>query len=280
MLPFYLNPKNVFVILDEIDREAPSHSADRAVGSRRALIVLFTVAVSLLLLNYCKYTSFFYGALRVLATLLGLPENQLQQQIWDSGYAQLAELAWWTFCHLLTFVIAPIFVIKVFFKERALDYGWRWGETHLHWRGYLVLLTPILCFVVLVSFREDFVNHYPFYRAAGRSWSDLLMWEFLYLAQFAFLEFFFRGFMVTSLRPSFGSAAIWIMIVPYMMVHLPKPWLEATGSIFFGLFLGILALRSRSIWGGFGVHAGVAVGMDIASLIQQNAIPTVFWPPS
>lgn len=40
----------------------------------------------------------------------------------------------------------------------------------------------------------------------------------------------------------------------------------------------ILALRSRSIWGGFFVHAGVAVGMDVASMLRQDRIPDVFWP--
>ena len=40
------------------------------------------------------------------------------------------------------------------------------------------------------------------------------------------------------------------MIVPYLMIHFAKPWLEASGAILFGLLLGVLALRSRSIWGG------------------------------
>jgi membrane protease YdiL (CAAX protease family) len=62
------------------------------------------------------------------------------------------------------------------------------------------------------------------------------------------------------------------------MIHFPKLWPEAGGAILFGLFLGILALRSSSIWGGFFVHAGVAVGMDLASLIKQVRIPEVFWP--
>jgi uncharacterized protein len=65
----------------------------------------------------------------------------------------------------------------------------------------------------------------------------------------------------------------------YLMIHFPKPWLEATGAIFFGLFLGMLALRSGSIWGGFLVHAGVAVGMDIAALVQQQRLPINWWPP-
>jgi len=62
------------------------------------------------------------------------------------------------------------------------------------------------------------------------------------------------------------------------MIHFPKPWLEATGAIFFGLFLGILALRSRSIWGGVAVHTGVALSMDIAALLQRGTLPTCWQP--
>ena len=78
---------------------------------------------------------------------------------------------------------------------------------------------------------------------------------------------------VGALRPAIGANAIWVMCVPYMMIHLPKLWLEASGAILFGLFLGILALRSRSIWGGVLVHAGVAVSMDVVSLVKRGSFP-------
>ncbi len=158
------------------------------------------------------------------------------------------------------------------------DFGWRWNQVGEHWRGYLLLLSPILVFVVLVSQGEAFVQHYPFYRSAGRSWLDLLLWELLYLSQFVFLEFFFRGFMLNALRPALGANAIWVMCVPYMMIHFPKLWLEATGAILFGLFLGILALKSRSIWGGVLVHAGVALSMDVAALLKKGQLPGSFFP--
>ncbi len=163
-------------------------------------------------------------------------------------------------------------------RERVRDMGWQFNQTLKHWQGYLLLLTPILCFVVIVSFREDFIQHYPFYNQAGRSWFDFLAWEILYLTQFVCLEFFFRGFFLQALRPAIGANAVWVMCIPYLMIHFPKLWLEATGAILFGLFLGILALRSRSIWGGVFVHAGVALSMDFVSLLKQGRLPDVFWP--
>jgi membrane protease YdiL (CAAX protease family) len=68
------------------------------------------------------------------------------------------------------------------------------------------------------------------------------------------------------------------MCVPYLMIHFPKPWPEAAGAILFGLFLGILALRSRTIWGGVAVHMTVAASMDFAALLQGGNLPSQWWP--
>jgi len=62
------------------------------------------------------------------------------------------------------------------------------------------------------------------------------------------------------------------------MLHFTKPWLEATGAILFGLFLGVLAFRSRSIWGGVMVHISIALSMDIASLLQTKGLPQQWLP--
>jgi uncharacterized protein len=278
MLPKYLNPQSTFRALTAIDNEPPSFTGDRQKASRTTLIVLFSVCVSLLALDYLKNYTAFYAFLAYISQWQGQPQDFWLHQLHNSTFNNLYHHAWWGFWHIVTYVLIPIFVIKTILKESPLDYGWRWGETHKHWQGYLALLSPILVFVVMVSYREDFVDHYPFYDLAGRSVLDFVAWEVIYLIQFASLEFFFRGYIVQTLRPYYGSSAIWIMVVPYLMIHFGKPWLEATGAIFFGLFLGILALRSRSIWGGFCVHAGVAVSMDIASLIQQNELPQKLLP--
>ena len=137
---------------------------------------------------------------------------------------------------------------------------------------------PIVCFAFFVSFREDFVAVYPFYRQAHRSGFDLLVWECLYLSQFACLEFFFRGFLLHACKPAFGANAILVMCLPYLMIHFPKPWLEATGAIFFGLFLGMLALRTRSIWGGVLVYVSIALSMDLLALLQTRGLPVRWWP--
>lgn len=270
-----LHPRQILVALDQIDAAAPSWQMTRPQALRRVVAVLATVSVSLLILHYAKFATNLQGLLQWLGEWRG---TSYLQQLEASGWLELAGYLWWTGCHLFTFILLPWLVIRWVFKERMRDFGWRWNQVGEHWRGYLLLLSPILVFVVLVSQGEDFVHHYPFYRSAGRSWLDLLLWELLYLSQFVFLEFFFRGFMLNALRPALGANAIWVMCVPYMMIHFPKLWLEATGAILFGLFLGILALKSRSIWGGVLVHAGVALSMDVAALLKKGQLPGSFFP--
>lgn len=277
-LPFFLDPRNIFTSLDEIDAEGPSYSLNRRESLRRVFWTLACVSVCLLLIHYMKYNSTFRATLELFSTLLGNNPRHLLIEINNTGFGRLIGYAWWTFWHVIGYVVIPFFIIRYVLKSSFLDMGWRWQETHQHWKGYVMLLSPILVFVFIASQGESFVNHYPFYKQAGRSWFDFIAWQFLYLLQFACLEFFFRGFMINSLRPAIGANAVWVMCVPYLMIHFPKLWPEAFGAILFGLFLGILALRSRSIWGGFLVHAGVAVSMDMASLIMQDKIPTKFWP--
>ncbi|MEM9860175.1 MAG: CPBP family intramembrane glutamic endopeptidase [Myxococcota bacterium] len=144
------------------------------------------------------------------------------------------------------------------------------------WIYLLSFLVVFVC-VVAVSFTEGFQTYYPFYKLSHRSWSDFLAWELLYLAQFFSLEFFFRGWWLRACR-SMGSAAIFAMTVPYVMIHYGKEFPETLGAIFAGIFLGTLAMRTKSIWGGFLVHSLVAVSMDVASLLQTRGLPSTFLP--
>lgn len=273
-----LHPKRIFTLLDAIDSAPPSYTLSRPQALRRVFVVLACVSVCLLMIHYLKYFSTFKAFLELLSHWQGQGGAYWLHTLSNTDYFRLISYGWWTFWHVIGYVVIPCLVIKYLLKARIADMGWRLNDSLTHWRGYLLLLTPILFFIFLVSQGEDFVNHYPFYKQAGRSWFDLLAWELMYLLQFICLEFFFRGFMLHALRPAVGANAVWIMCVPYLMIHFPKLWLEATGAILFGLFLGILALRSNSIWGGVVVHAGIAVSMDVAALVQQSNVPSRLFP--
>ena len=94
----------------------------------------------------------------------------------------------------------------------------------------------------------------------------------MYAAQLVALEFFFRGFMVHGLKHRLGYAAIFVMVVPYNMIHFEKPLLEAIGAIAGGVTLGTLSLKTRSIWWGAALHIAVAGVMDVLALSQKGLL--------
>ena len=79
-----------------------------------------------------------------------------------------------------------------------------------------------------------------------------------------------------ALARSIGSLAVFVMVVPYSMIHLSKPLAECLGSILTGIVLGTVALRTKSIFGGVAVHCMVAWGMDLSALAQKGKLQNLF----
>ena len=109
--------------------------------------------------------------------------------------------------------------------------------------------------VVVLADSPSFQHQYPFYRKP-HGWTDFLVWECFYALQFFSLEFFFRGFMLHGVKDRLGRYAIFAMVIPYMMIHFGKPGAEAVGAILAGSALGLIALRTRSIYAGMAIHIG------------------------
>jgi membrane protease YdiL (CAAX protease family) len=129
----------------------------------------------------------------------------------------------------------------------------------------------MLPLVWMVSYTQQFQQSYPFYKLhyPNSSMNHFIAWQCFYFLQFLGLEFFFRGFMVHALKNRFGFYAIFIMMIPYCMIHFGKPWPETLGAIFAGIILGAMSLKSNSIWFGVLLHYSVAISMDLFSLIHQ-----------
>jgi len=226
---------------------------------------------------------FEWGALITCAVSLTamnfLGEGEVFMSLWgarvppSSDYWQLAHLAHWVSACVIGYVLLPALYLKA--TGRALrDYYLSPRGLLAHPWGYLALLLPASAMVGVVSYWPDFQAIYPFYTHASRSWHDLLAWELAYGLQFVALEFFFRAFMLESLRPALGYGAIPVMLIPYCMVHFQKTAAESLGSLVAGVLLGWMAMRGRSLWGGALLHWAVAVEMDVLSLIQRGD-----WPP-
>jgi membrane protease YdiL (CAAX protease family) len=232
-----------------IDAETVRAPGEAGSASLQVLIVLVTVAASLTLQEYL-------GGRDVYASLF--PP--------DGYYWELRGYVWWSGWRVFGYVIIPMIVIRCLPGQRIRDYHVSPRGFFRHLWIYVVLFAAVLPAVLYASTTPAFRQTYPFYRIANRSYVDLAMWEGLYAVQFLALEFFFRGFLLHGLRRALGSNAIFVMLVPYCMIHYGKPMPETFGAIGAGLILGTLALRTRSIWGGVLIHVGVATTMDVLAL--------------
>ncbi len=232
-----------------IDAETPPAPAGTN-PHLRVLLILLTCALSLTIQEY-----------------VGSSQRYVDWFPYDgSEYWELKGFAWWAFWRVIGYVVIPVIVIACIPGERLADYHIRGQGFARHLWIYGAMFIAFLPVVIGASLTDSFREQYPFYRMANRSHFDLWSWEAMYIIQFLSLEFFFRGFMLQGLRRVLGANSIFVMMVPYCMIHYGKPLPETIGAIGAGLVLGTLAMRTRSIWGGVLIHVGVAMTMDVLAL--------------
>jgi hypothetical protein len=186
--------------------------------------------------------------------------------------------AWWSGGLFVVWVVLPLGLARLQ-GLHPRDLGLSAGGSAGKWPVYVAMLVLVTPAVLWAAGRESFTTMYPFLRpeyCQVWSWRLLLCFWGLYALQFFSVEFFFRGWMVFSLERRYGMGAVWIMLVPYCAIHFHKPLPETLGSILAGAALGYVALRTRSIWGGWCVHVIVALGMDVLSLARGGRFPQVW----
>ena len=234
-----------------IDAETERAPGEAGTFSWHILLALVLVAVSLTLQEYVGDRDYF--------------EHLFRDHV-AAKYYELESFAWWSGWRVIGYVILPMLLVAFLPGERLRDYHVSFRGFWRHLWIYVVMFACVLPAVLYASTTPAFRHTYPFYRAANRSMFDLVGWEVLYMIQFVSLEFFFRGFILKILRRRLGSNAIFVMVIPYCMIHYHKPLPETLGAIFAGLILGTLAMRTKSIWGGVLIHMGVALTMDVLAL--------------
>ncbi len=264
----------------ESDRKEFLNSTESSEIDARVITILVSVAVLLTLQHYLLAGDIFLSLAKwiqstspdLAANLLGeknLP-LRLNNPYW---FNQDPELAWgylmfWALGQVLLYVAIPVIQILFFFRQSLSDYGLKvWGFASLWWL-YLAMLSVMIPIVLMVSHTDSFQDTYPFYRGSLKEplWPRFWIWEAAYFLQFIGLEFFFRGYLLHGVKRRFGAYAIFVMMIPYCMIHFGKPMPETFAAIAAGIILGFMCLKTRSIWMGAALHVSVALTMDFCSL--------------
>lgn len=195
--------------------------------------------------------------------------------ITDTSSNNLPALGWWVFVVTVFYFVLPALAIRFLYREKLADYGLNFRIEPGFFRMFAGAGLFMLPLVYFMSLTDSFAAKYPFlqiYDESAYTGMTLLVWETLYFIQFFGLEFFFRGFLVHSLKPAMGIYSIFAMTVPYCMIHFGKPPAETISAIAAGIFLGWLSYRNGNIWMGLLLHCTVAFSMDILALYNKGLL--------
>lgn len=171
------------------------------------------------------------------------------------GFAGLAPL---TVQRFLLFLVVPLAIVLVGFRDDPRRYGlrlgsWRWGAGLL--LAGLAVMTPIILWLSgLESFRA-------FYGGAaeplGRALADNLV-------ELVPAEFLLRGFLMFALWRRIGPLALVVVQLPFVLTHVGKPDVELWSTFIGGSIFAWLDWRTGSIlWSAVG-HVYVLTLMLIA----------------
>ncbi len=172
------------------------------------------------------------------------------------------------------FIFTPL--VLFYWKQDKVESGFYGLTTRSSIKPYLYLLLAVAPIIMLSSLHESFTNYYPIYKTnqIAEVWHwpaflPVILFEFFYGLDFLNVELLFRGFFVLGMVQILGKHAIIPMVTIYCFLHFGKPAGEAISSIFGGYILGVIALYSRSIWGGILIHVGVAWMMETAAYVAK-----------
>lgn len=244
-------------------------TTDFSLLDRKAIFALVYTAAGLSAIFYLKNPQ------NVATVLSETRFETFGDYIAHSPENNLPALGWWVAVVSIFYFVIPAIAIKYFYRESLADYGLNFGLESGFGKLFATVTAIMLPLVYLMSTTSGFAAKYPFlqiYDGTPYIGPTLLVWELIYFLQFFGLEFFFRGFLVHSLKPTLGIYSIFAMTVPYTMIHFGKPPAETMAAIAAGIFLGWLSYRNGNIWMGLLLHCSVAFSMDVLALYNKGLL--------
>lgn len=234
-------------------------------------------AITLAISAFSLACIYYFGSITKLANLLtsiGLKQKGNSLLLWlqQQNNPQITQLTYWVVVLSVFYLLIPVLAVKLIYKENLTDYGFNIKGALKKYKIYVYFFLFMLPLVFAVSFSSSFQSKYPFYDLAINEnlYPNFILWQILYFIQFIGVEFFFRGFMVHGAKKGIGIYSVFVMTIPYCMIHFGKPMPETIAAIVAGIVLGFLSLKSKSIWLGIAIHYSVAITMDLLSLWQKG----------
>ncbi len=175
-------------------------------------------------------------------------------------------------------IFIPLSLIYILFLRKRIPSFYGIHGKDLNLKPYFIMLLMMVPLIFVASMQPDFLKQYPNYGTARPEWfikalelpriPVIFGYELCYAVSFFHVELFFRGFLIFVLTRYLGEEVVLPMAVTYCVLHFGKPLGEAVSSFFGGYILGILALKTKNIYGGIIIHIGIAWLMEIFAFLH------------
>ncbi len=221
-------------------------------------VVLIFLAVSVL-----NVISFYYTSRRFFRI-------EIQNFFLNDPLLQLYEFLYWFIGDFIVFFIIPVILILLVHKKKLGDFGIAQGDYKFGIKISFLVIIIFLPVLWVVSSFEAFAETQPHLSLTKYHWSVFLIYEigmFIYMIGW---EFIWRGYMLFGLERIFGYYAIFIQMIPFVILHNGKPELETFSAILGGIALGYIALRTRSFIYCVIIHFSVMFSIDIISVVRYR----------
>ncbi len=167
---------------------------------------------------------------------------------------------------VVTFGLIPLLLLLAA-REDPRRYGLGRGDAR---RGVglglaaIAVTVPVIALIAgLPSIREWYA---PSYTTVG----GVLLTNVLDLVP---TEFLLRGFLLFALLRVVGPFGVVVATVPFVMVHIGKPDLEAISTLGGGLVFGWLNWRTGAIWASAVYHVAIQTTVIVAAAAWTAAAP-------
>ena len=180
----------------------------------------------------------------------------------------LISYIYWFILDFILFFLIPLYIIKILFHQDLKGYGLNLDNMK---EGIFISFLSLIAFapfIYLISRSENFTQYFPLMQSAKEDILIFMIYECFFVVFIFSWEFIFRGYVLFGLEKQFGIYAIFIQMIPFVLLHSGKPFIETFASIFGALLLGYLALRTRSFIYGFMIHAIILFSLDLIAFLR------------
>ena len=138
----------------------------------------------------------------------------------------------------------PLLTIILVFDESLKEYGfsigdWRKGLKYTCY-GIVILIILLVAGAIIFNYQSDYSFTYLFKKdhliTISKAIMMLVSWEV-----------FFRGFILFGTSSRFKEYSYQVQAIPYALMHIGKPPIEAIASLPFGMMMGYIAYKTKSI---------------------------------